>query len=102
MSILTSLREPAMNKVFNVELNFPSGSWRTVQEVAEDSMQAARKALDEYPAADDARAWMPGGPRGLDRKEVSVATRLSSRLGAEPVPRSGWEIAHAATRRMFS
>jgi hypothetical protein len=70
-----------MSKVYNVELNFPSGAWRTVQKIAETSVHAAHEAISDYPAADEARAWLPGGAKGLERTETALVTSLSHRLG---------------------
>ena len=79
-------------KVYNVELSFPNGSWRTIQTRSELSSEAAYMALEKYPAAASATAWLPGGPRGLDRTEETKVTSLAHALGAEPVPESGWTV----------
>jgi hypothetical protein len=80
-----------MNKMFNVEVNFPNGSWRTVQIPAETSAQAASNTLQDYPAADNVTAWLPGGPRGLDRTDSVMLTGFA-RATEKEAPRfqSAW------------
>jgi hypothetical protein len=80
-----------MNKIFNVEVNFPNGSWRTIQRPAETSAQAASQALQEYPAAGNATAWTPGGSRGLDRTDATTLTGFA-RATQKEAPRfeSAW------------
>jgi hypothetical protein len=65
---------------YNVEVMFPNGTWKNTQHTAPNSSSAAYTALEEYPAADKATAWMPGGDRGLTRTDVATVTALGHAL----------------------
>lgn len=65
---------------YNVEVNFPNGAWKNIQHTAPNSSAAAYTALEQYPAADSATAWMPGGDRGLTRTDIATVTALGRAL----------------------